>query len=184
MTLDQVSMQSIRAWLVEDYAVPLVSLEFAFSGGASQDPSGKAGAATMLVAALDAGEGRRRLRQAHESGQALQRLAPGEDGEDGEAAYRHAYPDAAARYGLNGDADVFAISPGLFGSRGVGRLTVRDLSAAGPAAVELESGFLSEQADVDALVEALQAHALGRAAGAPDLAHRDADDLIGRGHHQ
>ena len=70
---------------------------------------------------------------------------------------RHAYPDAAARYGLNGDADVFAISPGLFGSRGVGRLTVRDLSAAGPAAVELESGFLTEQADVDALVEAVDA---------------------------
>ena len=68
---------------------------------------------------------------------------------------RHAYPEAAARYGLTGDADVFAISPGLLGSRGVGRLTVRDLSAAGPAAVELESGFLTEQADVDALVEAL-----------------------------
>ena len=70
---------------------------------------------------------------------------------------RHAYPEAAARYGLNGDADVFAISPGLFGSRGVGRLTVRDLSASGPAAVELESGFLTEQADVDALVEAVDA---------------------------
>ena len=70
---------------------------------------------------------------------------------------RHAYPEAVARHGLTGDADVFAISPGLLGSRGVGRLTVRDLSAAGPAAVELESGFLSEQADVDALVEALDA---------------------------
>jgi choline dehydrogenase len=68
---------------------------------------------------------------------------------------RHAYPDVAARHGLNGDADVFAISPGLMGSRGVGRLTVRDLAAAGPAAVELESGFLTEQADVDALVEAI-----------------------------
>ena len=70
---------------------------------------------------------------------------------------RHAYPEAAARYRLNGDPDVFAISPGLFGSRGVGRLTVRDLSASGPAAVELESGFLTEQADVDALVEAVDA---------------------------
>ena len=70
---------------------------------------------------------------------------------------RHAYPEAAARHRLTGDADVFAISPALLGSRGVGRLTVRDLSAAGPAAVELESGFLSEQADVDALVEALDA---------------------------
>jgi choline dehydrogenase len=70
---------------------------------------------------------------------------------------RHAYPEAAARYGLNGDADVFAISPGLFGSHGVGRLTVRDLAAAGPKAIELESGLLSEQADVDALVEAVDA---------------------------
>ncbi|MGD0704011.1 MAG: GMC family oxidoreductase N-terminal domain-containing protein [Trebonia sp.] len=68
---------------------------------------------------------------------------------------RHAYPDAAARYGLNGDADVFAISAGLLRPRAVGRLTVRDLSAAGPAAIELESGFLTEQADVDALVEAV-----------------------------
>jgi choline dehydrogenase len=68
---------------------------------------------------------------------------------------RHAYPDAARRYGLNGDADVFAISPALMRPRGVGRLTVRDLSATGPAAVELESGFLTEQADVDALVEAV-----------------------------
>jgi len=68
---------------------------------------------------------------------------------------RHAYPDAAKRYGLNGDADVFAISPGLLRPRGVGRLTVRDRSATGPAAVELESGFLTEQADVDALVEAV-----------------------------
>ena len=70
---------------------------------------------------------------------------------------RHAYPDTARRYGLNGDADVFAISPGLLRPRGAGRLTVRDLSASGPAAVELESGFLTEQADVDALVEAVDA---------------------------
>jgi len=68
---------------------------------------------------------------------------------------RHAYPDAAARYGLNGDADVFAISTGLLRPRGVGRLTVRDLSATGAAAVEVESGFLTDQADVDALVEAV-----------------------------
>ena len=70
---------------------------------------------------------------------------------------RRAYPEAAARYGLTADDDVFAISPGLLGSHGAGRLTVRDLSAAGPAAVELESGFLTEQADVDVLVEALDA---------------------------
>lgn len=44
-------------WLVEDYAVPLVSLEFAFRGGASQDPEGKAGVAAMMASLLDEGAG-------------------------------------------------------------------------------------------------------------------------------
>ena len=39
-----VSPRGVTAWLVEDYAVPLVSIEFAFKGGAAQDPAGKAGA--------------------------------------------------------------------------------------------------------------------------------------------
>jgi zinc protease len=47
----------VNAWLVEDYAVPLVSLEFAFKGGAAQDPTGKTGAATMLAALFDEGAG-------------------------------------------------------------------------------------------------------------------------------
>jgi zinc protease len=47
----------IEAWLVEDYAVPLVALEFAFKGGASQDPAGKPGAATLLAGLLDEGAG-------------------------------------------------------------------------------------------------------------------------------
>jgi len=68
---------------------------------------------------------------------------------------RHAYPDGAARYGLVGDAGVFAISPGLMGSVSRGRLTVRDATVIGPAAVEIDSGFLTERADVDALIEAM-----------------------------
>ena len=52
-----VTPRGVRAWLVEDYAVPLVSLEFAFRGGASQDPLGKAGAVTMLAGLLDEGAG-------------------------------------------------------------------------------------------------------------------------------
>jgi zinc protease len=47
----------VTAWLVEDYAVPLISLEFAFKGGAVQDPFGKTGAATMLAGLLDEGAG-------------------------------------------------------------------------------------------------------------------------------
>ena len=44
-------------WLVEDYAVPIVAVEFAFPGGATHDPAGKAGAATMLAGLLDEGAG-------------------------------------------------------------------------------------------------------------------------------
>jgi zinc protease len=52
-----VTPRGATAWLVEDYAVPLLSLDFAFKGGASQDPPGKTGAATMLAALLDEGAG-------------------------------------------------------------------------------------------------------------------------------
>ncbi|MFZ1963149.1 MAG: pitrilysin family protein [Roseiarcus sp.] len=51
------SPRGVRFWLVEDYAVLLVSLEFAFGGGAAQDPAGKAGAATLLAGLLDEGAG-------------------------------------------------------------------------------------------------------------------------------
>jgi zinc protease len=52
-----VTPRGVRAWLVEDYAVPLLSLDFAFKGGSAQDPSGEPGAATMLAALLDEGAG-------------------------------------------------------------------------------------------------------------------------------
>jgi zinc protease len=52
-----VTPRGVKAWLVEDYAVPLLSLDFAFKGGASQDPPGKTGAATMLAGLLDEGAG-------------------------------------------------------------------------------------------------------------------------------
>jgi zinc protease len=47
----------LTAWLVEDYAVPLVAMEFSFKGGTSQDTAEKAGAAAMLAALLDEGAG-------------------------------------------------------------------------------------------------------------------------------
>ena len=52
-----VSPRGVKAWLVEDYAVPLVSLEFALKGGAAQDPAGKAGASMLLSGLLDEGAG-------------------------------------------------------------------------------------------------------------------------------
>ncbi len=47
----------ITAWLVEEHTVPLIAIEFAFRGGASQDVEGKAGTATMLAGLLDEGAG-------------------------------------------------------------------------------------------------------------------------------
>lgn len=47
----------ITAWLVEEHTVPLIAVEFAFRGGASQDADGKSGTATMLAGLLDEGAG-------------------------------------------------------------------------------------------------------------------------------
>jgi zinc protease len=52
-----VSKGGVEAWLVENYAIPLIALEFAFKGGATQDPIGKPGAATLLSGLLDEGAG-------------------------------------------------------------------------------------------------------------------------------
>src|SRR5690606_24517579 len=47
----------LEAWLVEDYAVPLVAFDFAFKCGSSQDPEDKSGVASMRSALLDEGAG-------------------------------------------------------------------------------------------------------------------------------
>ena len=52
-----VSPGGIEAWLVEDYTVPLIALEFSMAGGASQDPAGRAGLANMLSGLIDEGAG-------------------------------------------------------------------------------------------------------------------------------
>ncbi|WP_404989696.1 M16 family metallopeptidase [Brucella pseudogrignonensis] len=52
-----VSPKGIKAWLVEDNSVPLVSMRFSFKGGASQDPSGKEGLANLMTGLFDEGAG-------------------------------------------------------------------------------------------------------------------------------
>jgi zinc protease len=52
-----VSPGGIEAWLVREPSVPLIALDFAFKGGATQDPPGKPGVATMAAALLDEGAG-------------------------------------------------------------------------------------------------------------------------------
>jgi zinc protease len=57
-TIERVtSPGGIEAWLVQERAVPLIALEFAFTGGAVQDAAGKAGTAALTASLLDAGAG-------------------------------------------------------------------------------------------------------------------------------
>ena len=47
----------IEAWLVEEHGLPLVTMQFGFMGGSSQDPEDKPGVANFLSAMLDEGAG-------------------------------------------------------------------------------------------------------------------------------
>ncbi|MCJ8143553.1 insulinase family protein [Ancylobacter sp. A5.8] len=52
-----VSPGGIEAWLVHDTTLPLVAMEFAFLGGAAQDPADKPGVASLASSLLDEGAG-------------------------------------------------------------------------------------------------------------------------------
>lgn len=52
-----VSPGGIVAWLVHEPAVPMIAVDFAFAGGAAQDPLGKGGAANFVASLLDEGAG-------------------------------------------------------------------------------------------------------------------------------
>src|SRR6476619_2989606 len=54
---DVTSPSGIKAWLVEDYTVPIVAMNIAFRGGAAQDPAGKAGLSNLMSGLLDEGAG-------------------------------------------------------------------------------------------------------------------------------
>jgi zinc protease len=58
MTIEKiVSPAGIEAWLVREQAIPLVTLNYAFHGGSSQDEADKAGAANIAADMLDEGAG-------------------------------------------------------------------------------------------------------------------------------
>ena len=52
-----VSPGGLEAWFVQDATVPLIAMEYAFAGGASQDPSGKPGVGNLVGDLLDEGSG-------------------------------------------------------------------------------------------------------------------------------
>jgi zinc protease len=58
MTIEKiVSPSGIPAWLVREQTVPLVTLNYAFQGGSSQDAADKSGAANLTADLLDEGAG-------------------------------------------------------------------------------------------------------------------------------
>jgi zinc protease len=52
-----VSPGGIEAWFVQDATVPLIAMEYAFGGGASQDAAAKSGVGNMVADLLDEGSG-------------------------------------------------------------------------------------------------------------------------------
>ena len=61
-----VSPGGIEAWFVQDATVPLIAMEYAFGGGASQDPAAKPGVGNMVADLLDEGSGDLDSRTFHE----------------------------------------------------------------------------------------------------------------------
>ena len=52
-----ISPGGIEAWFVQDATVPLIAMEYAFGGGAAQDPADKPGVANMVASLIDEGSG-------------------------------------------------------------------------------------------------------------------------------
>ena len=52
-----VSPGGIEAWFVQDATVPLIAMEYAFGGGAAQDPADKPGVSNLVSDLLDEGSG-------------------------------------------------------------------------------------------------------------------------------
>ena len=61
-----ISPGGIEAWFVQDATVPLIAMEYAFSGGAAQDPKDKPGVANMVASLIDEGSGDLDSRTYHE----------------------------------------------------------------------------------------------------------------------
>ncbi len=57
-TVEEITSPSgLKAWLVEDYTVPIVTMNVAFRGGTAQDPADRAGLANLMSGLLDEGAG-------------------------------------------------------------------------------------------------------------------------------
>src|SRR5260370_23398928 len=56
----------IEAWFVQDATVPLIAMEYAFGGGATQDPADKPGVGNLVAGLLHEGSGDLDSKTVHE----------------------------------------------------------------------------------------------------------------------
>jgi zinc protease len=61
-----ISPGGIEAWFVQDSTVPLIAMEYAFAGGAAQDPADKPGVANLVASTIDEGSGELDSKAFHE----------------------------------------------------------------------------------------------------------------------
>ena len=61
-----ISPGGIEAWFVQDSTVPLIAMEYAFGGGATQDPADKPGVGNMVASLIDEGSGNLDSKAFHE----------------------------------------------------------------------------------------------------------------------
>jgi zinc protease len=54
---DVTSKGGIKAWLVEEHAVPLIAMRYSFEGGNAQDPTGREGLSNFMTGMMDEGAG-------------------------------------------------------------------------------------------------------------------------------
>lgn len=72
----------IEAWLVEEHAVPILALKFAFAGGNAQDPVGREGLANFITGMMDEGAGDITSEQFQQREEELAMRMSFEDGKD------------------------------------------------------------------------------------------------------
>ncbi|MGA2288170.1 MAG: insulinase family protein, partial [Bradyrhizobium sp.] len=61
-----ISPGGIEAWFVQENTVPLIAMEYAFGGGATQDPPDKPGVGNLVADLLDEGSGELDSKTFHE----------------------------------------------------------------------------------------------------------------------
>ena len=168
-----VSKAGIEAWLVEDYAVPLVAMEFALSGGSSQDADGRMGTAVMMAGLMDEGAG-----------------------DLDAAAFHNALDDKAIEISFSSDSDTFhgrmkTMSRNIDAAFGLLKLAVNtprfDTDSIERVRSQMLAGLRNEANDPDALAAkafrevAYAGHVYGRPSrGTQDsVAAITRDDLLG-----